>query len=231
MRSKCLVIFLFLITSPLLYAQQKHNLIDANMSQFSNVYSYGSATVTADGVVELNAPANFFFLTKKRYKDFILEAEVKMPDVTEYSNSGIIFRAQVIGEKGNQQAMGYQAEVDPSDRKWSGGLYDQARRQWLHPLHKTRSNPDEDFKQNLSPDWTEERANAYQHLAWNHYRIECRGDEIKIYVNGVLTTHVKDSKDAEGHIGIQHHGSKEFKETGKTINVVRFRNLFITELD
>ena len=65
-----------------------------------------------------------------------MEAEVKMPDVTEYSNSGIIFRAQLNGEKGKQQAMGYQAEVDPSDRKWSGGLYDQARRQWLHPLHE-----------------------------------------------------------------------------------------------
>lgn len=231
MRIKLLLTLLLLLTNHSINAQQRRNLIDENMSQFANVYAYGNANVTSDGVVELNSPANFFLLTKKRYSNFILEAEVKMPDVTEYSNSGIIFRAQVIGEKGRQQAMGYQAEVDPSDRKWSGGLYDQARRQWLHPLHKTRSNPDEDFKQNISPNWTEERANAYQHLAWNQYRIECREDEIKIYLNGVLTTHVKDSKDTEGHIGIQHHGSKEFKETGKTINVVRFRNVFITELD
>jgi hypothetical protein len=231
MRSKLILLLLLLSTSHSLYAQQRHNLIDENMSQFANVYAYGKATVTADGVVELNAPANFFLLTQKRYSNFILEAEVKMPDVTEYSNSGIIFRAQVIGKKGNQQAMGYQAEVDPSDRKWSGGLYDQARRQWLHPLHEIRSNPDEDFKQNLSPQWSEERAKAYKHLAWNKYRIECRDDDIKIYLNGVLTTHVKDSKDAEGHIGLQHHGSEEFKQTGTTINVVRFRNVFITELN
>jgi hypothetical protein len=231
MRSKLMFMWLLLFTSHTLYANPRHNLIDENMSQFANVYSYGKATVTAHGVVELNAPANFFLLTKKRYSDFILEAEVKMPDVTEYSNSGIIFRAQAIGEIDDQQAMGYQAEVDPSDRKWSGGLYDQARRQWLHPLHKTRSFPDEHFKQNLSPLWSEERANAYKHLEWNQYRIECRGDDIKIYLNGVLTTHVKDNKDAEGHIGIQHHGSEEFKQTGKTINVVRFRNVYITELD
>ena len=31
------------------------------------------------------------------------------------------------------RAWGYQAEVDPSERKWSGGLYDEGRRKWLWP--------------------------------------------------------------------------------------------------
>ena len=128
-------------------------------------------------------------------------------------------------------ARGLPAEVDPSERKWSGGLYDQARREWLHPVHATRSFPDADFEKNYLGAWTTEMANAYRHLQWNQYRIECRGSDIKIYLNGVLTTHVKDNKDTQGFIGLQHHGSELLKTTGTTNNIVRFRNLFITELE
>jgi hypothetical protein len=180
--------------------------------------------------IHLTSKGNWFFLTKGRYANFIFEGEVKMPETDEYSNSGFIFRAQTRIKGQAKEAFGYQAEVDPSKRRWSGGLYDQGRRQWLHPLHAKRSNPDEDFKANLSPEWGEDKLNAYRHLEWNKYRIECRDDELKIFVNGVLTTHVKDTKDKEGHIGIQHHGSKKLKKTGETNNIVKFRNLFIQEL-
>ncbi|MDN4501314.1 DUF1080 domain-containing protein [Alteromonadaceae bacterium BrNp21-10] len=208
---------------------EPQNLLDKDLSQFSNIYNDGQAEVV-NGELVLRSTGNWFFTTKKQYHDFILTAEVIMPDVTEYSNSGIMFRGQVKQNDNGVEAMGYQAEVDPSDRKWSGGLYDQARRQWLHPVHATRSFPDADFKHNFLPAWTDEMANAYRHLEWNQYRIECRGSDIKIYLNGVLTTHVTDSKDAAGFIGLQHHGSQLFKETGETNNIVRFRNVFITEL-
>jgi len=210
--------------------EQRINLLDDNLSQFSNIYSYGSAEFK-DGELILNSTANWFYTTKKEYKNFILTAEVLMPDVSEYSNSGIMFRGQVKPKDDGQEAMGYQAEVDPSERKWSGGLYDQARRQWLHPVHATRSFPDSDFVENYLPAWTDEMASAYRHLDWNQYRIECRGSDIKIFLNGVLTSHVKDTKDSQGFIGLQHHGSELLKTTGVTNNVVRFRNVFITELD
>ena len=162
----------------------------------------------------------------------MFEAEVLMPDVEEYSNSGFIFRAQTRPHNSGSglEAYGYQAEVDPSPRKWSGGLYDQGRRKWLNPLHETRSNPDQDFKENKSPEWTLTKSNAYQHLTWNKYRIQAIGSEIKIYVNEVLTTHVVDVKDAKGHIGIQHHGSKAYAQTGDRTNTVKFRNIRITSL-
>lgn len=214
-------------------AQQKAkpiDLIDESLSQFSNIYGYGDAHVKNEELI-LSSTDNWFLTTKKRYNNFILTAEVIMPDVNEYSNSGIMFRGQVKTTDGRQEAMGYQAEIDPSERKWSGGLYDQARRQWLHPVHPTRSEPDEDFEKNYLPAWTDEMANAYRHLEWNKYRIECRGSEIKIYVNGVLTTHVKDSKDSEGFIGFQHHGSKSLKVSGNTNNIIRFRNVTVTELE
>lgn len=207
------------------------SLIDPQLSQFQNVYAYGEAKVVNDEI-EINSTGNFFLLTKKKYTDFIFQAEVIMPDVLEYSNSGIIFRAQLKPAKGGfNEAVGYQAEVDPSARKWSGGLYDQARRGWLHPIHPTRSHPDHHFIRNLLSGWTEEHSNAYKPGEWNHYRIECRGSNIKIYLNDTLTTHLIDTKDIEGFIGLQHHGSKEFKATGKTDNVVRFRNVTIRELD
>ena len=206
------------------------HLIDPSLSHFENIYDYGSAQVE-NGELILRSTDNWFLTTKKRYRDFILTAEVLMSDVDEYSNSGIIFRGQVKTTDDGREAMGYQAEVDPSDRKWSGGLYDQARRQWLHPVHPTRSKPDDHFEENYLSGWTDERASAYRHLEWNKYRIECRGSDIKIYVNGVLTTHVRDSKDSEGFIGLQHHGSQLLKESGRTNNIVRFRNVTITELE
>lgn len=211
-------------------ANKPQNLLDAELSQFENIYSYGSAKYV-DGEVVLESTKNWFYSTKKTYSDFILTAEVLLPDVEEYSNSGIIFRGQTRVVEGGRVAIGYQAEVDPSPRKWSGGFFDQARRLWLHPTHPTRSKPDDKFVKTFIPSWTDEHANAYKHLEWNRYRIECRGNEIKIYVNDVLTTHVIDNTDSEGFIALQHHGSKKLIETGKTDNQVRFRNVFITELD
>ena len=151
-----------------------------------------------------------------------------MPDVNEYSNSGIIFRAQLKPTKdGFNEAVGYQAEVDPSARKWSGGLYDQTRPGWLHP---TRSHPAHHFIRNILRGWTDEHSNAYKPGEGKQYRIECLGSYIKIYLNDILTTHVIDTKDAEGLIGLQHHGSKTLQSTGITDNVVRFRNVTIREL-
>ena len=222
---------LILVSFSLQVTAKATSLIDSELSQFQNVYAYGQAKVV-NSEIELNSTGNFFLLTKKTYRNFILRAEVKMPDVTEYSNSGIIFRAQLKATKdGYQEASGYQAEVDPSDRKWSGGLYDQARREWLHPTHATRSHPDHHFIRNLLPGWTAEYSNAYKSGEWNQYRIECRGSNIKIYLNDILTTHVIDTKDAEGFIGLQHHGSHELATKGKTENVVHFRNVTINELD
>lgn len=208
----------------------KHNLLDAKLSQFKNIYEYGSARMV-DDKLELGSTGNFFLVTKKTYKDFIFEGEILMPDVKEYSNSGFMFRGRAKPKGNGFEAEGLQAEVDPSDRKWSGGLYHQAGRQWLHPLHETRSFPDEDFKHNFLPKWTDEMANAYRHLEWNKYRIEAKGSDIKVFVNGVMTSHITDTKNAEGFIGLQHHGSKKLKATGETDNFVYFRNVTITELN
>lgn len=163
-------------------------------------------------------PGKFFLVYDKPFTDFIFEAEVKMPEGK--SNSGFMFRGQWDRESG--KISGYQAEVDPSDRKWSGGLYDEGRRKWF--ISPNRDAAESDEAKNASIEAFRERAGeAFQRHDWNQYRIECRGNQIKIFVNGVLTTDIEDGMDASGYFALQHHGEK-----GK---VYRFRNVRVQELD
>ena len=64
---------------------------------------------------------NSFLCTKKNYANFILEADVKF-DV--HGNSGIQVRSHVTPQG---RVFGYQCEIDPSERAWSGGIRQRAR--------------------------------------------------------------------------------------------------------
>ncbi len=228
----------FFCLAALLYSlQATHTLagktdITSDPNLWMNVTSYGEAHLLGNEL-HLLSTDNWFYLTKKRYSDFDLTLEVKVPDLEEYVNSGVIFRGQITYRKDieSYDTYGYQAEVDPSYRRWSGGLYEQSTpREWLFPLHPERSAPGEHFKYNHSPEWSEEKAAAFRVGEWNHYRIRALGPDIKIWVNQVLTTHVTDTAFSEGHIGLQHHGSKAFAESGSTANTIKFRNILIEEL-
>jgi len=158
----------------------------------------------------------WFLATDKEYADFIFEAEVKMPEGK--CNSGFMFRAH---KEGNR-VWGYQAEVDPSDRKWSGGLYDEGRRRWFISPNRDHAKSKEEKEASIKA-FRDRAGDCFKRDDWNTYRIECRGDHIQIFVNDVKTTDCKDSEDAKGYIALQHHGEK-----GKTY---RFRNIRIKELN
>lgn len=150
----------------------------------------GSATYdvidnTIVGTSQLNT-SNTFLTTKELYSDFILELEYK---VDPRLNSGIQIRSNSITEYYNGSVHGYQVEIDPSDRAWSGGIYDESRRGWLNPLSK---NPtaQKAFKQN----------------EWNKYRIEAISDTIKTWVNDIEAAHLIDDVTRTGFIGLQVHG-------------------------
>ncbi|MDG6099920.1 DUF1080 domain-containing protein [Alteromonas sp. ZYF713] len=227
---RCLMIF-GVLTAILTFNGCSSNqpLLDESLSNFTNVYNDGEARYV-DGELQLISENNWFFSTKEIYEDFVLEAEIKMPETSEYSNSGIIFRGQLVETDKGKQIIGYQVDIDPSNRKWTGGLYDQGRRKWLHPIHPTRSHPDEDFITNFLGEWTDEQGDAYSHLLWNKVKVVCKGSDIKIFINDVLTTHVKDIKDSIGVIAFQHHGSKAYREEKDRSNIVRFRNVTIETL-
>jgi hypothetical protein len=177
------------------------------LNGWNNPYSHGEATVV-DGEIHLVANKKFFLCTEKTYSNFILEAEIKMPEGR--ANSGFMFRCHVEPNK----VYGYQAEVDTSERAWAGGLYDEGRRKWLHPLKPTDSPSGIAFR--------EKTKGSFKRHDWNHYKIQAEGTRLRIWVNGVLCTDYTDDMDAEGHIGIQHHG-----ENGQ---IYKFRNIRIKEL-
>lgn len=177
-----------------------------SLAGWTNPYDWGKAW-TEDGQILLQAEKKFFLVTEKKYRDFVFEAEVKMPEGD--SNSGFMFRCHM--EKNN--VFGYQAEVDPSDRQWSAGLYDEGRRGWLNPK---QNDP------NSARAFVRRAKGAFRRDGWNRYRIHCVGPNLRIYLNDVLTTDYVDTVDREGYLAIQHHGEK-----GK---IYRFRNLRIKEL-
>ena len=187
-----------------------------DLTNWKNPYSWGKAEVL-DGEIHLTTKKSKWFLsTVKEYSDFIFEVEVIMPEGK--CNSGFMFRSH----KAKNRMFGYQAEVDPSDRKWSGGLYDEGRRGWF--ISPNRDHAKSNAEKNDSIKTFRDRAGeCFKRYDWNKYRIECRGDHIQIFVNGVKTTDIHDSKDSKGYIALQHHGEK-----GK---VYRFRNIRIQELN
>jgi hypothetical protein len=162
---------------------------------------------------------NSFLCTKKTYGDFILEVEFK---VDPSMNSGIQFRSayypqdtemMIDGKKvkfAADRVHGYQFEIDPSSRAYTGGVYDEARRGWLF-----------DLKNN------EEARKAFKQGEWNQARIECRGDSIKTFINNVPAADLKDALTKEGLIALQVHGIGKNGTPGKEI---RWRNIRIKEL-
>jgi 3-keto-disaccharide hydrolase len=136
--------------------------------------------------------------TKREYGDFILELEV----MAVSGNSGVQIRSHL---RARDRMIGYQVEVDPSSRAWSGGLYEQGRRGWLQNLEQN-----------------EPARKAFKAGGWNKYRIECVGDAIKSWVNGVPAADYVDSMDLLGVIALQVHSGKNVE--------VRFRNIRIQDL-
>jgi hypothetical protein len=153
---------------------------------------------------------NSFLATEKTYGDFIFECEVKQ-DVGP-SNSGIMFRALSSPDYMKGRVNGYQLEIDPSERAWTGGIYDEARRGWFYPG-------------DLNPATQQ----AYIYGQWNKLRIEAIGSSLRTWVNGHAVAHVIDGMTPTGFIALQVHsiGNKP-ENNGRRI---AWRNLRIQTKD
>jgi hypothetical protein len=163
--------------------------------------------------------SNSFLCTEREYGDFALELEFK---VDPKLNSGVQIRSHAFDEPKQIEhggrtikiaagrVHGYQVEIDPSDRAWSGGIYDEGRRGWLN-----------DLKQN------DAARKAFKANEWNKFRIECRGDSIKTWLNDVPAADLKDSMTPKGFIALQVHGVGSNTDPLE----VRWRNIRIRELN
>ena len=155
------------------------------------------------GITKTGTP-NTFLCTEKNYGDFILELEVKVDPAL---NSGIQFRSNSLPDYRNGQVHGYQAEIDPSPRAFSGGIYDEQRRGWLCPLSENEAG-----------------RQAFKNGEWNHLHIEAIGHEIRTWVNGVNTANLVDDWTTTGFIGLQVHSIGSEEQAGREI---RWRNIRI----
>ena len=140
---------------------------------------------------------NSFLATESMFDDFILELEYK---VHPSMNSGIQIRSNSFPYYRDGRVHGYQVEIDPSNRAWSGGIYDEARRGWLNPL-----------------DGDPQAQKAFQQNEWNHYRIEAIGDTLETWVNNIPTAHLIDDKTSSGFIALQVHSIGDDQEEGTEI--------------
>ncbi|MBT5382271.1 MAG: DUF1080 domain-containing protein [Phycisphaerae bacterium] len=150
---------------------------------------------------------NTFLRTDKAYGDFVLELEFKWD---EPINSGVQFRSRQRDRDG--RVTGYQCELDHSDRRWTGGIYDEAGRGWLAPLGDMTGDEIVDVNDLLA------MAAVPDIHQWSTLRIEAVGDRLQTWVNGIPCADLADSQDAEGFIALQVHGSKDPGQ-------VRWRNI------
>jgi hypothetical protein len=122
-------------------------------------------------------------------------------------NSGIQFRSISKPDVMKGRVHGYQCEVDPSSRAWSGGIYDEARRGWL-------------YTNELNP----AAKAAFKSGQWNHYRIECVGNNMRTWLNGIPVAYLIDDMTPSGLIALQVHAIGANEQPGKQI---RWKNIRI----
>jgi hypothetical protein len=163
-------------------------------------YSVENGAIVGKAV--LNS-GNTFLVTEKEYGDFVLELDVKLD--SPLSNSGVQTRSHFNSPAQPGKVYGRQVELDPSARSWSGGIYDEARREWLYPL-------------DLHP----QAKTAFKVGAYNHVKVECLGNEMKTWINDVPVAYVVDPVDPTGFIGLQVHGITDAAQAGQK---VYFKNI------
>ncbi len=149
---------------------------------------------------------NSFLATDRTFGDFVLEFEAKQ--TVGPTNSGVQFRSQSKQEIMQGRVHGPQMDLDPSERQWTGGLYDEAMSGWWYPG-------------TLNP-----QPGLYKFNEWNQIRIEAVGPSMRTWVNGQLSAYVLDGTYKDGFIALQVHSIDKPDEAGRQI---LWRNLRIKE--
>lgn len=170
----------------------------------SAVYSVDDGVVV--GETRPRSP-NTFLCTDREYSDFVLELEFLVDDEL---NSGVQIRSavKVGGDAG--RVFGYQIEIDPSERLWTAGLYDESGRGWLYNL-----------------EGRDAARGAFKSGGWNRLRVYARGDVIRTWLNDVPVTVGVDAASASGFIGLQVHGVGAREDALR----VKWRGVRLQELD
>lgn len=163
----------------------------------------GSAAYTAEngmivGTTVDKSPNSFLVSDQRLTGDFVLEMETMMTDAN--TNSGIQFKSNFDAKAndGKGRVYGYQYELDPSARKWSGGIYDEGRREWLYP---GSNNPKGQI--------------LFTPNVFHKVRVECIGNTVKTWLDGTPVSYLADSITSnEGILALQVHSIGKAKDAG-----------------
>jgi len=175
------------------------------------------------GLTEKDLP-NCFLATQETFEDFVLEIDFKIDPLI---NSGVQIRSDTYErdtttayrsgklEDGTRdweagRVYGYQIEIDPSERAWSGGFYEEGGRGWLIPL---KDNPT--------------AQQVFKPSEWNRFKIHAEGNSFKTWINGVEAVSATDDHHQKGFIALQLHGAWKEEQVGQK---VYFKNIRIKEL-
>ena len=206
------VVFIVLMFSTSIMAQEKwRDLFNGkDLAGWKILNGKAKFEVVGNEIVGTSVPnePNSFLATEDVFGDFILELQFK---IEPGSNSGIQFRSESKPEFLNGRVHGYQYELDPSQRAWTGGIYDEARREWLYPL-----------------EYNVEAKGDFKADDWNVARIECIGNTLRTFINGFAAAHVVDNMTPKGFIALQVHAVEKPADAGKQ---VRWRNIRIKTTD
>ncbi len=206
-----LPVTLLIVLVSISFARQRQqdewvSLFDGKTLNGWSVHSgFAKYQVEGDAIVgtTVKGSPNSFLCTDREYGDFILEFEVNLDPRL---NSGVQIRSKIAeaekvfvfsGRDGNPEkrvappdrVYGYQVEIATEKLGSSGSIYDEARRAFM--LASTRSDP--------------AAGKAFKDGQWNKFRIECKGDSIKTWINDVPCTDLRDGMTLRGIIGLQVH--------------------------
>jgi hypothetical protein len=160
----------------------------------------GAATYHVDNgeIVGISAPPgspNTFLTTNANFSDFVLELDFKIFNTP--FNSGVQIRSQSLPTHANGRVFGYQVEIDPAPRAWSGGLYfeggsPQRPAGWLDDLSDNQAARE-----------------AFDLGEWNHFRIVAIDRRIRTWINDVAAADFTDNHATgflpSGFVGLQVH--------------------------
>ena len=139
---------------------------------------------------------NTFLITKEKYQDFELRFEIKLRN----HNSGVQFRSEVLP---NYVVKGLQA--DAAEGNWWGSIYDEKGKRGV-----------------IVNGWKGKAEKIVKANDWNEYSIYANGGDIKLTVNGMVTSELHGEEPKSGVIALQLH-----KGPGM---VAEFRNIRIKKL-
>jgi regulator of RNase E activity RraA len=231
-KTSCLIALLFVSISFSFAGEREKDewvpLFDGKTLNGWSVHSGFAKYHVEDGAIvgtTVKGSPNTFLCTDREYGDFILEFEVRLDPKL---NSGVQIRSKIAekekafvftGRNGKprqrvippDRVYGYQVEIATEKRGSSGSIYDEARRAFM--LASTSDDP--------------VASKAFKDGQWNKFRIECKGDRIRTWINDVPCVDLRDGMTSRGIIGLQVHG------IGKATNThqVRWRNIRIQAKD